>query len=41
MRAGKNAKGRVAGFLLGTVAKGVLTKALADTVKAVEASNNR
>ena len=40
VREGKNAKGRVTGLLLGTVAKGVLAKALADTVKAVEVRNN-
>ncbi|MGC5311821.1 hypothetical protein [Micromonospora zamorensis] len=41
VREGKNAKGRVTGFLLGTVAKGALAKALANTVKAIEARNNR
>ncbi|MEH0929881.1 hypothetical protein [Micromonospora sp. CPCC 205558] len=41
VREGKNGKGRVVGFLLGTVAKGVLAKALADTVRAVEARNIR
>jgi hypothetical protein len=40
VREGKNAKGRVTGLLLGTVAKGVLAKALANTVKAVEVRNN-
>ncbi|OKI49271.1 hypothetical protein [Micromonospora sp. CB01531] len=40
VREGKNAKGRVIGFLLGTVAKGVLAKALANSVKVVEARNN-
>jgi hypothetical protein len=37
VREGKNAKGRVVGVLLSTVAAGVLSKALANTVKAVEA----
>lgn len=36
VREGKNAKGRVVGLLLSTVAAGVLAKALANTVKAVE-----
>jgi polyketide cyclase/dehydrase/lipid transport protein len=40
VREGKNAKGRVTGLLLGTVAKGALAKALANTVKAVEVRNN-
>jgi hypothetical protein len=39
VREGKNAKGRVTGLLLGTVAKGALARALANTVKAVEARN--
>ncbi|MBO0748570.1 MAG: hypothetical protein J2O47_09460 [Acidimicrobiaceae bacterium] len=37
VRQGKNIKGRVTGLLLGTVAKGVLAKSLAKTMKAVEA----
>jgi len=36
VREGKNVKGRAVGFLLGTVGAGVLAKALANTVKAVE-----
>jgi hypothetical protein len=36
VREGKNAKGRFTGILLSTVAKGVLAKALANTVNAVE-----
>ena len=40
VREGKNVKGRVTGLLLGTVAKGALAKALANTVKAVEARSN-
>lgn len=37
VRNGKNVKGRVTGLLLATVGKGVLTKAFATTVAAVEA----
>lgn len=37
VRDGKNLKGRVVGALLGSVGKGVLAKALAGTVRAVEA----
>jgi hypothetical protein len=40
VREGKNAKGRLTGILLATVGKGVLAKALGNTVKAVEARNN-
>lgn len=40
VRDGKNFKGRVFGFLFRTVAKGVLAKALANTVKAIEARNS-
>ena len=39
IRDGKNLKGRVVGFMLGTVGKGVLEKAFANTVKAIEARN--
>lgn len=39
VRQGKNAKGRVAGLLLGGVAKGALEKALKNTIEAVEARN--
>jgi hypothetical protein len=39
VREGKNAKGKVLGLVLGTVGKGVLTKAFANTVKAIEARN--
>jgi len=39
VREGKNIKGRVLGVLLSTVGKGVLTGALAKTVKAIEARN--
>jgi hypothetical protein len=37
VRDGKNLKGKVVGFLLGTVAKPFLSKALDQTIKAVEA----
>ena len=37
---GKNLKGRVLGFVLGTVGKGALVKAFGKTVKAVEARHN-
>jgi hypothetical protein len=40
VREGKNLKGRLLGFVLGTVGKGVLTKAFANTVKAIEARNH-
>src|SRR6201988_2782819 len=39
VREGKNLKGRLLGLGLGTVGKGVLTKAFASTVKAIEARN--
>jgi hypothetical protein len=37
VREGKNAKGRFLGLVLGTVGKGVLGKAFANSVKAIEA----
>ncbi|MEW1910434.1 SRPBCC family protein [Kitasatospora sp. NPDC085895] len=37
VREGRNLKGRVTGLLLGSVGKGVLEKALKNTVKAIEA----
>jgi hypothetical protein len=40
VREGKNTLGRVSGLLLATIAKGTLAKALAKTVKAVEARND-
>jgi hypothetical protein len=40
VREGKNLKGRVLGFVLGTVGKGVLEKAFENSVKAIEARNN-
>jgi hypothetical protein len=39
VRQGKNLKGRLLGLVLGTIGKGVLAKAFASTVKAVEARN--
>ena len=40
VRDGKNLKGRMLGLVLGTVGKGVLRKALQNTIKAVEARND-
>jgi hypothetical protein len=40
VREGKTFKGRVLGVVLGTIGKSRLEKALANTVKAVEARNN-
>ena len=39
VREGKNLKGRLLGVVLGTIGKGVLPKAFAKTVKAIEARN--
>ena len=39
VRDGKNFKGRVLGFVLGTVGRGVLEKAFKNSVKAIEARN--
>jgi hypothetical protein len=39
VREGKNLKGRFLGLVLGTVGKGVLSKAFTNSVKAVEARN--
>ena len=39
VREGKNLKGRMLGFVLGTVGKRVLEKAFANTIKAIEARN--
>jgi hypothetical protein len=39
VREGKNLKGRLTGILLGSVGKGVLGKALRNTVKAIEERN--
>src|SRR5215471_17276432 len=40
VRDGKNFKGRLLGFVLGTVGRGVLQKAIANSVKAIEARNS-
>ncbi len=40
VREGKNAKGRILGLVLGTVGKGVLSKAFDSSIKAIEARNN-
>jgi hypothetical protein len=40
VREGKNVKGKVTGFLLGSVAKGALGRAFHNTVKAIEARNS-
>jgi hypothetical protein len=40
VREGKNLKGRFLGLVVGTIGKGRLEKAFADSVKAVEARNN-
>ena len=40
VRDGKNLRGKALGLVLGTVAKGVLTKAFENTVKAIEARNH-
>jgi hypothetical protein len=39
IREGKNLKGRLLGFVLGTVGKGVLEKAFEQSIKAIEARN--
>jgi len=39
IREGKNFKGRLLGFVLGTIGKGVLEKAFRNSVKAIEARN--
>src|SRR6201987_5688821 len=39
VRDGKNLKGRLLGFVVGTIGKGVLEKAFENSVKAVEARN--
>jgi len=41
VRQGKNVKGRILAFVLGTVGKGVLKKAFVNSVKAIEAQNSR
>jgi hypothetical protein len=40
VRDGKNLRGHMLGFVLGTVAKGVLRKAFENSVKAIEARNS-
>jgi hypothetical protein len=40
VREGKNLKGRLLAIVVGSVGKGVLVKALANTVKAIEAGNS-
>jgi hypothetical protein len=40
VREGKNLRGRVLGAIVGSVGKGKLTKAFANTVKAIEARND-
>ena len=39
VRDGKNLKGQLLGFVVGTVGKGVLKKAFENSVKAIEARN--
>ena len=39
VREGKNLKGRLLGFVLGTIGKRVLEKAFENSVKAIEARN--
>ena len=39
VREGKNFKGWLLGFILGTIGKGVLEKAFINSVKAIEARN--
>jgi len=41
VREGKNLKGRLLGFVVGTVGKGVLEKAFVNTVKAIEARSRK
>ena len=40
VRDGKNLKGQLLGFVLGTIGKGVLEKAFVNSVKAIEARNS-
>jgi hypothetical protein len=40
VRDGKNLKGRLLGFVVGTVGKGVLEKAFVNSIKAIEARNS-
>jgi hypothetical protein len=41
VREGKNVRGRVLGLVLGTIGKGKLQKAFEDSVRAIEARNDR
>ena len=41
VRDGKNLRGRLLGFVVGTIGKSVLEKAFKNSVKAIEARNNR
>ena len=41
IREGKNLKGRLLGLVVGTIGKGVLEKAFANTIKAIEARNRK
>ena len=41
VREGKNIRGRLLGFVLGTIGRGVLEKAFESSVKAIEARNGR
>ena len=41
VRDGKNLKGRLLGFVLGTIGRRVLEKAFENSVKAIEARNNK
>jgi len=40
VRDGKNLKGRLLGFVVGNIGKGVLEKAFKNSVKAIEARNS-
>ena len=41
VREGKNLKGRLLGFVVGTIGKGVLERAFANTIKVIEARNRK
>ena len=41
LREGKNLKGRLLGLVVGTIGKGVLEKAFANTIEAIEARSQR
>ena len=41
VRDGKNLKGRLLGFVVGTIGKGVLERAFKNSVKAIELRNSR